>query len=145
MAGEAGIAATVMTAEGAWSGTAGTADGEDDLQADSQFGIASGTKSVIAAQVMQLVETGEVSLDAPATDYLPADFAFDTNGATIRQLLSMRSGIPDSGPADAMEERMAADRSRVWNLMRFSRSFRRIAVPSTRSSTRTPTTTCLGS
>ena len=113
MAGEAGIAATVMTAEGTWSGTAGTADGEDDLQADSQFGIASGTKSVIAAQVMQLVETGEVSLDAPATDYLPADFAFDTNGATIRQLLSMRSGIPD-WYGDAMEERMAADRSRVW-------------------------------
>ena len=44
---------------------------------------------------MQTVEAGEVSLDAHATDYLPADFAFDTNGATIRQLLSHRSGIPD--------------------------------------------------
>ena len=113
MAGDAGITATVMTPEGTWTGAAGTADGEDDLQADSQFGIASGTKSVIAAQVMQLVETGEVSLDAPATDYLPADFAFDTNDATIRQLLSMRSGIPD-WYGDAMEERMAADWSRFW-------------------------------
>ncbi len=62
---------------------------------DSQFGIASGTKPIIAAQVMQLVEAGEISLDAPATEYLPADFTFDTNGATIRQLLSHRSGIPD--------------------------------------------------
>ena len=115
MAGEAGIAATVMTPDGTWTGAAGTADGVDDLQADSQFGIASGTKSVIAAQVMQLVEGGEVSLDAPATDYLPADFTFDTNGATIRQLLSMRSGIPD-WYGDAMEERMAADRSRAWAL-----------------------------
>jgi D-alanyl-D-alanine carboxypeptidase len=113
MAGEAGIAATVMTPEGTWTGAAGTADGVDDLEADSQFGIASGTKSVIAAQVMQLVEGGEVSLDARATDYLPADFTFDTNGATIRQLLSMRSGIPD-WYGDAMEERMAADRSRAW-------------------------------
>ena len=115
MAGGGGIAATVMTAEGTWSGTAGTADGVDELQIDSQFGIASGTKSVIAAQVMLLVEGGEVSLDAPATDYLPADVTFDTNGATIRQLLSMRSGIPD-WYGDAMEERMAADRSRAWEL-----------------------------
>ena len=63
---------------------------------------------------MQLVEAGEVSLDAPATDYLPADFTFDTNGATIRQLLSHRSGIPDW--YDDWEERIAEDRSRVWKL-----------------------------
>ena len=115
MAGGGGIAATVMTPDGTWSGAAGTADGVHDVQLDSQFGIASGTKPIIAAQVMQLVEAGEISLDAPATDYLPADFTFDTNGATIRQLLSHRSGIPD-WYSDAMEERMATDRSRVWEL-----------------------------
>jgi len=113
MAGGGGIAATVMTPDGTWSGAFGKADGVHDVSVDSQFGIASVTKSVIAAQVMQLVEAGEVSLDAPATEYLPADFTFDTNGATIRQLLAMRSGIPD-WYGDAMEERMAADRSRVW-------------------------------
>ena len=79
---------------------------------DSQFGIASGTKPIVAAQVMQLVEAGEISLDAPATEYLPADFTFDTNGATIRQLLSHRSGIPDW--YGAMEEHFAEDRIRVW-------------------------------
>ncbi len=84
------------------------------MQVDSQFGIASGTKPIIAAQVMQLVEAGEISLDAPATDYLPADFAFDTNGATIRQLLSHRSGIPDW--YGDMEEQFAVDRLRVWEL-----------------------------
>ena len=109
------VAATVMTPEGPWSGAVGTADGVDDLQIDSQFGIASGTKPVVAAQVMQLVEAGEVSLDAPATEYLPADLSFDTNGATIRQLLSHRSGIPD-WYSDAMEARMAADRSRPWKV-----------------------------
>ena len=112
LAGEGGITATVMTPEGTWSGAAGTADGVDDLRIDSQFGIASGTKPVIAAQVMQLVEVGEVSLDAPATEYLPDDFTFDTNGATIRQLLSHRSGLPDWYD----EERFAVDRSRVWEL-----------------------------
>ena len=103
MAGGGGITATVMTADGTWSGAAGKADGVHDMQPDSQFGIASGTKPIIAAQVMQLVEAGEISLDAPATDYLPADFTFDTNGATIRQLLSHRSGIPD-WYGDAMRE-----------------------------------------
>ena len=115
MAGGGGITATVMTADGTWSGAAGKADGVHDMQPDSQFGIASGTKPIIAAQVMQLVEAGEISLDAPATDYLPADFTFDTNGATIRQLLSHRSGIPD-WYGDAMREQFAVDRSRVWQL-----------------------------
>jgi D-alanyl-D-alanine carboxypeptidase len=115
MAGGGGIAATVMTASGRWSGAAGTADGVDGVDIDSQFGIASGTKPIIAAQVMQLVEAGQVSLDAPGTDYLPADFTFDTNGATIRQLLSHRSGIPD-WYSDAVEEQVMTDRSRRWEL-----------------------------
>jgi D-alanyl-D-alanine carboxypeptidase len=110
-----GIAATVMTPDGTWSGAFGKADGVHDVAVDSQFGIGSVTKSVIAAQMMQLVEAGELSLDAPVTDYLPADFTFDTNGATIRQLLSHRSGIPE-WYGDAMDERFAADRSRVWEL-----------------------------
>jgi CubicO group peptidase (beta-lactamase class C family) len=39
--------------------------GRRSRRVDSQFGIASITKSMIAAQVMQLVEGGELSLDAP--------------------------------------------------------------------------------
>jgi D-alanyl-D-alanine carboxypeptidase len=110
---DGGIAATVMTPEGTWSGAVGTADGVHDLEVDSQFGIASVTKPIVAAQVMRMVEAGEISLDAPATDYLPADLGFDTNGATVRQLLSHRSGIPDFY-TDAWQERMVAERNRVW-------------------------------
>jgi CubicO group peptidase (beta-lactamase class C family) len=113
-AGTGGMTATVMTADGTWSGATGTADDVNDMQPDSQFGIASITKSVIAAQVMRLVEAGELSLDDLATDHLPADFAFDVNGATISQLLHMRAGIPD-WYGDDMEREMAADRSRVWS------------------------------
>ena len=72
------------------------------------------TKPIVAAQVMLMVEDGEIDLDRPATDYLPADFDFDTNGATVRQLLSHRSGIPDWNPA--MKTQFEADRSRVWTL-----------------------------
>lgn len=108
-----GMTATVMSARGTWSGAAGKADGVHDVELASQFGIASVTKSVVAAQVMQLVEAGELSLDDPATDHLPADFAFDTNGATIRQLLDMRSGIPDWFD-DAMKSRVETDRLHAW-------------------------------
>ena len=95
MAGRAGMAATVMSPDGTWSGATGKADGIRDVRVDDQFAIASITKSIIAAQVMQMVEAGELDLDDPATDHLPADLDFDTNGATIRDLLGHRSGIPD--------------------------------------------------
>lgn len=109
-----GVSATVITPGGTWSGGAGKADGVHDMQPDSQFGIGSGTKPIIAAQVMLMVEAEELSLDAPATEFLPTDFEFDINGATIRQLMSHRSGIPDWYPA--MKEQFAADRSHVWTL-----------------------------
>ncbi len=107
-----GVAATVMSADGTWSGAVGKADGVRDVEVDSQFAIASITKSVIAAQVMQMVEAGELGLDDPASDHLPSDLDFDTNGATIRQLLGMRSGIPDY--VDEIWASLTTDRQRRW-------------------------------
>lgn len=108
-----GITATVLTADGrAWSGAAGTADGVHPVEARSQFGIASNTKTVIAAEVMRLSERGLLRLSDPVSKHLPSDFHFDTNGATIENLLHMESGIPDPtffGPTDAK-----ADPLREW-------------------------------
>jgi D-alanyl-D-alanine carboxypeptidase len=108
-----GLTASVMTADGSWSGTTGTADGVRDLQVDDQFAIASITKSVIAAQVMSMVEAGEFELDDAITDHLPPDLQFDTNGATIRQLLNHSSGIPDDYPV--LEWPLRRDPRRVWS------------------------------
>lgn len=108
-----GMSATVMTPDGTWSGVTGKADGVRDLQVDDQFTIGSITKSVVAAQVLQMVEAGELALDDQATDHLPPDLGFDTNGATIRQLLGHRSGLPDyyeQGPLATIY----ADPQRVW-------------------------------
>lgn len=90
-----GLSATVMSPAGTWSGAFGRANTRRDLRPTDQFAIGSITKAVIAAQVMRLVEEGDVALDDPVADHLPRDLHFDTNGATIRQLLSMTSGIPD--------------------------------------------------
>ena len=111
--GGGGMSATVMTPEGTWSGTTGKADGVRDLRVDDQFTIASITKPVVAAQVMLMVEAGELALDDPVEDHLPRGLEFDTNGATIRQLLGHRSGLPDyyeQGPLANIQD----DPQRVW-------------------------------
>ena len=71
MADGAGMAATVMTADGTWSGATGKADDVRDVTVNDQFAIGSVTKSIVAAQVMQMVEAGELDLDDPVTNHLP--------------------------------------------------------------------------
>lgn len=113
MAGRTGMSATVMSPDGTWSGATGKADGVRDVRVDDQFAIYSITKSVVAAQVMQMVEAGELDLDDPATDHLPADLDFDTNAATIHQLLGHRSGIPQTDFV-AEDKRLLKHPRRVW-------------------------------
>lgn len=110
--GGGGMSATVLTPAGIWSGTTGKADGVRDLRVDDQFSIASITKSVVAAQVMLMVEAGELALDDPVADHLPSDLNFDTNGATVRHLLSHRSGMPDY--YDLLAERQQTQPRRAW-------------------------------
>ena len=95
MAGEGGMSATVMSPDGTWTGAVGKANRGRDVGINDQFAIGSVGKTLLAAQVMQMVERGELDLDDPAADHLPPNLDFDTNGATIRHLLNMQSGIPD--------------------------------------------------
>lgn len=102
-----------------WSTAAGYADedAETPLQPDMAFYIASVTKPFVAATVLSLVDDGLVGLDDALRDYVPG---FPTNGrATIRQLLGMRSGIPDYtqafGFTDGLEEDLYQRRSRRWS------------------------------
>jgi D-alanyl-D-alanine carboxypeptidase len=56
------------------------------------------TKTFVAAEVMRLAEMGKVDLDAPLSTYIRHPLT--ANGATVRQTLSMRSGLTD--PPDAV-------------------------------------------
>ncbi len=111
-----GLTAAVISPYGAWNGATGMATNERAMVPDDQFAIASITKSLVAAQVMQLVEEGELGLDDPAADHLPPDLDFDTNGATIRELLGHRSGLPGFDPDlfDPEQESPSTDRQRAW-------------------------------
>jgi D-alanyl-D-alanine carboxypeptidase len=96
-----GVTAAVIVADaGSWSGAAGLdLQARNPLTPDAQLPIASVGKTIIAAQVLRLAEQGKLGLDDPTADHLPRELkSFDTNDATIRHLLSMRSGIPDLPP-----------------------------------------------
>ncbi len=90
-----GVTAAVIVADrGSWTGAAGSWDGIP-LTLDSRHPTHSAGKTIVAAQVLRLVEDGRLGLDARASDYLPPELEFfDANGATIREVLAMRSGIP---------------------------------------------------
>ena len=84
----------VVFAEG--YGVRSTVSGQP-MTADTLFSIASMTKPFTAFTVGQLVDEGKLSFDRPVTSYIPelrfADPAA-TQGLTLRDMLSHRSGMP---------------------------------------------------
>lgn len=69
------------------------ADEQRENTLTTRFAIASNTKQFTAAAIMQLVEGNKINLDDTIDKYFPKyEYGCDI---TIRQLLQMRSGIPD--------------------------------------------------
>jgi D-alanyl-D-alanine carboxypeptidase len=108
-----GMTAAVVTPDGVWSGAAGVDAAGTPLQPDSASSLASISKTYTAAEVMLLAGRGLVDLDAPITNYL--EVPFDTQGATVRQVLAMRSGFPDY-TIEQMEVSVAEDLDREWTV-----------------------------
>jgi CubicO group peptidase (beta-lactamase class C family) len=70
--------------------------------ADTQFAIASGTKTLTALAVMSLVERGLMTLDTTARSLLGEDLRLVSDDVTIEHLLAHRSGIGDYLDEDAV-------------------------------------------
>jgi CubicO group peptidase (beta-lactamase class C family) len=81
-----------------------TSRGGGSVRPQTPFIIGSLSKSFTALLVMQLVEAGKVSLDAPVRRYLPWFQLADEGAAriTIRQLLNHTSGLPTSVSAKSL-------------------------------------------
>ena len=96
-----GAAAAVVTEGGHWAGVAGLAPDGRPLVPGTALMIASITKTFTAAEVVLLASRGLVDLDARASAYV--ELPVKDNGATVRDLLRMRSGIPEfiDGPQAA--------------------------------------------
>jgi D-alanyl-D-alanine carboxypeptidase len=85
---------------GRWSVTSGTAELGTDrpIRPRDRVRVASNTKMFTAAVVLQLVEEGDLDLDAPVEEYVPglvAGNGYDGTAITVRQLLQHTSGMAD--------------------------------------------------
>lgn len=89
---------TVLVADGdeiVFAKAYGYADAEEKIEnkLTTRFAIASNTKQFTATAIMQLVEQNKISIDETIDKYFP-DYKYG-NKITIKNLLQMRSGIPD--------------------------------------------------
>lgn len=93
-----GAVVTVTTEGGVVARGLGTTGDGEPVTAATPFVIGSTTKSFTALAVMQLVEAGEVDLDAPVVRYVP-HFSLahgePVEDITVRHLLQHTSGIDD--------------------------------------------------
>ncbi|WP_258408576.1 serine hydrolase domain-containing protein [Streptomyces hygroscopicus] len=108
--GSAGPGAAVHAGDGGGSWTlsagTGTINTNQPIQSDEHFRVGSQTKTFTATVVLQLVEEGRVSLDAPIEDYLPGVVTgngYDGTRITVRQLLQHTSGIAAYSPSPGIE------------------------------------------
>ncbi|GAA0937693.1 serine hydrolase domain-containing protein [Kribbella koreensis] len=91
--GSRGVTAAVVTDKWIWSGAAGKDAAGTALTPQTSMGVASITKTFVASEVMLLAKAEKVDLDAPLSQYLKHKLT--ANNATVRQHLSMRSGVPN--------------------------------------------------
>jgi D-alanyl-D-alanine carboxypeptidase len=90
-----GATAAVVSPHGVWTAAAGVDGQGKQLVPASGLSLGHVTQTFLAAEALLLAEQGKLDLDAPARRYVPVPQL--ANGATTRQLLSHRAGIPDPG------------------------------------------------
>ena len=93
--GEANASLTLLQEGTKWTGVAGVQDIRTgtEMELGAAFRVGSSTKPYVATVVLQLAEEGLLGLDDPLGDYVSDYPAW--SDVTVRQLLGMRSGIPD--------------------------------------------------
>jgi CubicO group peptidase (beta-lactamase class C family) len=85
-----------------WSDAFGLADVEQDVEAtpDTQYAVASITKTFTAASVLQLRDEGKLDLDVPLSRHLPEA----AHGSpTLRRMLAHASGLQREPPGEVWE------------------------------------------
>lgn len=83
-------------------GEANRADGIPN-NPETRFGIASGAKLLTAIAISQLIDAGQLALDAQLLNCLPFTFPQFDPGVTIHHLLTHTAGVPDYFDEDIIE------------------------------------------
>lgn len=113
--GAPGAVLVVQRGDQRWRGTSGTADllGATPMPVEARFRAASLTKMFTGAMVMQLVESGQLSLDDRLSMFRP-EFP-NADQITIAQLLSHTAGVTTMWfDQPALQGQLAGDLSRAW-------------------------------
>lgn len=79
------------------------------LTNDTQFPLASISKTFTSTAILQLKEAGKINIDAPLAKYLPK---FPYPNIIIRQVLSHTSGLPDTD--ELLDSLIAASPSKIF-------------------------------
>ncbi|WP_203581896.1 serine hydrolase domain-containing protein [Microbacterium hibisci] len=108
-----GVVARVVTADGVWTGAAGSVALGSDVEPSGadRTRIGSLTKTMTATILLQLVGEGLVTLEDPISQYVPDS---PNGAATLRQLADMTSGIPSYSLDPAWEQMYFTDPSAVF-------------------------------
>ena len=80
--------------------------------ADTHFRIASNTKTMTAAVILQLAQEGKLQLDDPVSKYVPG--VPDGDRITVAELLEMRSGLYNYLESPALSASADRDPTRAW-------------------------------
>jgi D-alanyl-D-alanine carboxypeptidase len=107
----------VSTPQGTWSAASGVARENEPTTVNDRFRIGSMSKTFVAVVTLMLVEEGVFGLDDAASAWLPEDILqniANTQSVTIRQLLTMRSGIDDYLGTEDFWAAVEADPQREW-------------------------------
>ncbi len=81
-------------------------------RADTHFRIASNTKTMTAAVILQLAQEGKLSPGDPVSKYVPG--VPNGDHITVAELLDMRSGLYNYSNAPEISESVDRDPTRVW-------------------------------
>lgn len=105
-------AAAYIPGQGIWYGASGYSHGTTAVDSTMLFSIGSITKTFVAAEILKLVETGQLSLNDSLYAITGPRNNIDST-ITVRQLLQHRSGIGDFTNI-TWQNAMFADPYRTW-------------------------------
>ena len=110
-----GVSVAIVWDDGRrWLGAAGRADiaAKEPMTTHTAFALASVSKTLTAAVVLQLVGEGRLALDQPVAPLLPA-YELDER-ITVRMLLDHTSGLPDFFLNPKIEKPLRARPDAAW-------------------------------
>ena len=109
-----GAVVLLRTPQGDFTAASGTTElgTRNRPGADTHFRIASNTKTMTAAVILQLAQEGKLRLSDPVSRYVPG--VPNGDNITIAQLLEMRSGLYNYTNAPELSASIDGDPTKVW-------------------------------